>query len=67
MRKFLNGLAEIDIWSLTLAVWVLTNLVQCSVTASSDSGVSVGVQTRQEAPEEPKKQISTDDGPKASW
>lgn len=49
-------------------MWVVASLVECSFTASTDNGVSVGVQTKQEEKKEsPKKEITIDDGPKADW
>ena len=49
-------------------MWVVASLVECSFTASTDKGVSVGVQTKQEEKKEsPKKEITIDDGPKADW
>ena len=49
-------------------MWVISSLVECSFTASTDRGVSVGVQSKQdEKKPEPKKEIKTEDGPSPDW
>lgn len=49
-------------------MWVVASLVECSFTASTDQGISVGVQTKQdEKKPEPKKEIKLEDGPQPDW
>ena len=49
-------------------VWVAASLVECSFTASTDNGISVGVQSKQdEKKPESKKEIKTEDGPSPDW
>lgn len=49
-------------------VWVAASLVECSFIASTDQGISVGVQTKQdEKKTEEKKPTKIEDGPQPDW
>lgn len=62
-QKMINNM-----WEIVFFMWVIGSLVECSFTANPQTGVSVGVQTKQEERkvEVPKKEIKTD-GPQGDW
>jgi hypothetical protein len=67
MKKFIEWLSEIDLFYLLWFFLILANIVDFSFTASTDHGVSLGVQSKQEQKVEPKKEPTLEDGPKADW
>ena len=67
MKRFVEFLKEIDLFYLLMMWLIISSVIDFSFTASTDKGVVVEVQTKQEQKVEPKKEPTVDDGPKADW
>lgn len=68
MKRFIEFLKEIDLFYLLMMWLIISSIVDVSFSASTEKGVSVAVQSKQEEKKpEPIKEIAIDDGPKADW
>lgn len=58
-----------NLWEIIFLMWVVGSLAECSFTASTERGVSVGVQSRQEEKktESVKAPVKNEDGPVPDW
>lgn len=67
MKRIVEYLKEIDLFYLLMMWLIISSVIDFSFTASTDKGVVVEVQSKQEQKVEPKKEPTVDDGPKADW
>ena len=67
MKRIIEFIKEIDLFYLFMLWLIISNIIDISFSASTEKGVSVEVQTKQEQKVEPKKEPTVDDGPKADW
>ena len=58
-----------NLWEIIFLMWAVGSLAECSFTASTEQGVSVGVQSRQEEKktESVKAPVKNEDGPVPDW
>lgn len=67
MKRIVEYLKEIDLFYLIMMWLIISSVIDFSFTASTDKGVVVEVQSKQEQKVEQKKEPTLDDGPKADW
>ena len=67
MKRIVEFFKDIDLFYLAMLWLIISSVIDFSFTASTDKGVTVEVQSKQEKKDEPKKEIAVDDGPKADW